>query len=239
LNPKHVEDLVEVLEAGGKFEEDPEVYHDDGIYWIGDGFHRIDAYEKVGRDKIHAVVREGGRRDAMLHAVGANATHGLPRSQEDKRRAVRLLLEDKEWGKKSDRAIAKKAAVTDKTVAAVKRELGLDGATRVYTDKHGNESVMNVAGIGKRGITGLCATVKAETFHDLPGTTRDAFKRLLREMSLLPKLTHSLAREWLEKAAAMLTPKEHGTMLTKIEAEEESGEPADLPPGDDRDDPKF
>ena len=32
-----------------------------------------------------------------LHSVGANATHGLRRSNADKRRAVVLLLEDEEW----------------------------------------------------------------------------------------------------------------------------------------------
>ena len=31
-------------------------------------------------DKIEADVREGGRRDAILYAVGANAAYGLKRS---------------------------------------------------------------------------------------------------------------------------------------------------------------
>ena len=31
-------------------------------------------------DKIEADVREGGRRDAILYAVGTNAAHGLKRS---------------------------------------------------------------------------------------------------------------------------------------------------------------
>ena len=39
-------------------------------------------------------VRTGSLRDAILHAVGANATHGLRRSNADKRRAVAILLED-------------------------------------------------------------------------------------------------------------------------------------------------
>ncbi|EWY35857.1 hypothetical protein N825_32650 [Skermanella stibiiresistens SB22] len=39
----------------------------------------------------------GSRRDAVPHAVGANARHGLPRSNADKRDAVMILLKDPEW----------------------------------------------------------------------------------------------------------------------------------------------
>jgi len=33
----------------------------------------------------------------LLYAVGSNATHGLRRSNADKRRAAQMLLEDPEW----------------------------------------------------------------------------------------------------------------------------------------------
>lgn len=45
-------------------------------------------------EKIKADVREGTRRDGILHAVGANATHGNRRTNEDKRRAIVILLND-------------------------------------------------------------------------------------------------------------------------------------------------
>jgi len=44
----------------------------------------------------------GTQRDAILHSVGANATHGLRRSNQDKRKAVVTLLEDNEWCQWSD-----------------------------------------------------------------------------------------------------------------------------------------
>jgi hypothetical protein len=40
-------------------------------------------------------------RDAILYAVGANASHGLKRTNRDKRNAV-LLLKDLEWGRRQD-----------------------------------------------------------------------------------------------------------------------------------------
>jgi hypothetical protein len=48
----------------------------------------------LGLAKISADVREGSRRDAILYAVGANASHGLKRTNRDKRNAVRVLLKD-------------------------------------------------------------------------------------------------------------------------------------------------
>lgn len=64
-------------------------------------------------------MRQGGLRDAILHSVGANATHGLRRTSADKRRAVAILLEDElvstdpEMGAPwSNREIARRCAVS-------------------------------------------------------------------------------------------------------------------------------
>ena len=55
--------------------------------------------------------------------VGANDTHGLRRSQADRRNAVLTLLRDPEWTRLSDRKIAEAARVDHKTVARTRREL--------------------------------------------------------------------------------------------------------------------
>ena len=69
---------------------------------------------------ILAEVREGTRRDAILAAAAANATHGLRRTNADKRRAVLTLLRDPEWVKWSDRKIGAGRSVDHKTVAAIR-----------------------------------------------------------------------------------------------------------------------
>ena len=99
------------------------VYHDGSIFWLADGFHRVAAARKLERETIEAEVREGGERDAILHGIGSNASHGLRRTQADKRQAVERLIRDEEWGKWSNRKIAKAARVDHKTVATYRTEL--------------------------------------------------------------------------------------------------------------------
>lgn len=99
------------------------VFHDGKTYWLGDGYHRLEARQKAGSKEIEADVRQGTQRDAILHAVGANAEHGLRRTTEDKKNAVLALLRDPEWRKWSDRQIGERARVDGKTVAKYRREL--------------------------------------------------------------------------------------------------------------------
>ena len=99
------------------------VYHDGIDYWLADGFHRVEAARKIEREDISAEVRQGTARDAVLYGIGANAKHGLRRTQADKRRAVERLLTDPEWARWSDRKIAETAKVDHKTVGKIRRDL--------------------------------------------------------------------------------------------------------------------
>ena len=99
------------------------VYFDGTDHWLGDGFHRVEAARKIDRETIDADIREGTARDAVLHGIGANAIHGLRRTQADKRQAIEKLLADPDWARWSDRKIAAVAKVDHKTVAKVRREL--------------------------------------------------------------------------------------------------------------------
>jgi hypothetical protein len=101
-------------------------YYDGAVYWLGDGFHRVAAYRDafpVSTDGIPCEVRAGTRRDAILHAAGANANHGVRRTQADKERAVDTLLRDNEWTQWSDTEIARRCAVDAKTVGNHRRKL--------------------------------------------------------------------------------------------------------------------
>jgi hypothetical protein len=55
--------------------------------------------------------------------VGANSTHGLRRTNADKRRAALTLLQDAEWQGWSNREIARQCGVTHAFVAKLRREL--------------------------------------------------------------------------------------------------------------------
>jgi hypothetical protein len=141
-----VAEYADAMEAGANFPPIV-VYFDGEAYWPADGFHRIGAAKKIGRETITAEVHDGGKRDALLHAVGVNAHHGLRRTAADKRRAIVAMLRDPQWAKWSDREIGKRCAVDHKTVAKVRAELTgefpTDGA-RTYVTKHGTVATMTV-----------------------------------------------------------------------------------------------
>lgn len=103
----------------------PTLFHDGNHYWLADGFHRFFSYIKVFASlaTIPARVYPGTMRDAVLFSVGANADHGLPRSPEDKRRAVTTLLKDPEWSTWSDSLVATKSNVSQPFVSKLRREL--------------------------------------------------------------------------------------------------------------------
>ncbi len=122
MKPDTVREYADEMAAGTVFPP-VVVYHDGADYWLGDGFHRVEAARKIERETIEAEVIEGDERQAILHGVGANASHGLRRTQADKRRAIERLLRDEEWSKWSSRKIAKAAGVDHKTVDKVRRDL--------------------------------------------------------------------------------------------------------------------
>jgi hypothetical protein len=91
-----------------------------GVHHLADGYHRCAAAEAAGLTEIAAEVRQGTRKDALLYAVGANASHGLKRTNADRRKAVMLLLADASWGKRSDNWIAKQANVSQPFVSKLR-----------------------------------------------------------------------------------------------------------------------
>ena len=87
--------------------------------WPGDGWHRIRAALKVGYESIPATVNPGGRKEALEYALKANGTHGLRRTNADKRRCIEIAL--REFGDLSSRAIADKCGVGHQLVLQVRQ----------------------------------------------------------------------------------------------------------------------
>ena len=88
-----------------------EIVSDGQSSWLVDGQHRLEAVKKLGHETISANVMEGDYRDALLKSCATNAEHGKPRTNEDKRQKVLMLLEDEEWKNWSDREIARQCKV--------------------------------------------------------------------------------------------------------------------------------
>lgn len=128
MSDETIEDYAEAMRAGAEFP--PIVAYSDGeSYWIADGFHRFYAATAAGLESLPAQVMTGDKRDAILHSVGANATHGQRRTNEDKRRAVNCLLSDAEWGGKSSPWIAERCGVSQPFVLKMRQTAAYNGYT--------------------------------------------------------------------------------------------------------------
>lgn len=130
------------------------VFRDEaGKLWLGEGHHRTGAARMAGLESIRAEIREGSARDALLWSIASNHRHGKPRTNEDKRRAVVLLLDDPEWTNRSNGAIAKFAGVSAPLVGSIRatRNSLSEAGPTVRVGLDGRQ--INTGNIGKRAET--------------------------------------------------------------------------------------
>lgn len=131
-----VAEYAEDMRLGAKFPP-VTVYFDGEEYWLADGFHRVRARESIGEKEVTSEVRLGQQRDAVLYAAGANASHGLRRTNADKYRSVERLLRDHEWRRWSNREIARRCGVSPNFVGNVRQDLSAHGSQTSGTDNEG------------------------------------------------------------------------------------------------------
>lgn len=237
-----VSDYSDLIAAGAEFPP-VVVFFDGASYWLADGFHRHAAHVSLGLTEIAAEIRQGTRRDAILFSVGANSAHGLRRTNDDKRRAVMVLLNDPEWSKWSDREIARQASVSQPFVSRLRPALtdNVISETRTYTDKHGNQSAMNTANIGgnrerpdrdmgaliDEGSTrisdenAMLQPSNRQPIIDLKGRDPRDFNRALHFIGSFEDYARALAKENVEAITAILTPEERQRLrgfINKIDA---------------------
>lgn len=149
LNEETIAEYAEALKDGADFPH-VVIFYDGKDHWLADGFHRYHAHRRAERTEIDCAIMQGTRRDAVLYSVSANSDHGLRRTNEDKRRAVLMLLADEEWNQWSDREIARRAKVSNRFVSNLRSETVTVNGTqseRTYTTKHGAQATMNTAPI--------------------------------------------------------------------------------------------
>lgn len=157
LNYEVINDYAQQMQEGVHFPP-VIVFYDGTDYWLADGFHRYHATKQLCKETIEAEVKQGTRRDAILHSVGANATHGLRRTNADKRRSVETLLRDSEWNNWSNREIARRCGVAESSVRNIRENFTAQFAQsephqpsgeRTYITKHGTVATMNTSNIGR------------------------------------------------------------------------------------------
>lgn len=119
INSARLQQYAEEMKEGCEFPP-PVVFFDtkEQCYFIGDGFHRIGAYELNGKKSVVCEVRRGTKLDAILLCLEINfhQQRGLNVTYGDKTKAVTVLLEDPVAGQWSKARIAKEVGCTAQTV---------------------------------------------------------------------------------------------------------------------------
>lgn len=146
IDPLTVAEYAEAMTEGETLPA-PVVFFDGAVYYLADGFHRFQANRQIGATTMLCEVRCGDLRDARLFAYGANRSHGLRRTSEDKRKAVQGMLAN--FPDMSDRGIARHVGVSDKTVAAQRAAIcgiSADASTARTVERGGKTYTQDVSG---------------------------------------------------------------------------------------------
>lgn len=150
-----------------------------------DGMHRLHAARLKGSTLIRAQLFECDDDCAFVLATAANLSHGLPLTRADRAAAaVRIARTYPQW---SDRAVARAAGVSDKTVAALRRRadseiprldarVGEDGRVRPVDAARGRLAVVRL--LSSRPDASLRQIARAAGVS--PTTVRDVRDRLRR-----------------------------------------------------------
>jgi hypothetical protein len=189
------------------------VFFDGATYWLADGFHRYWANRKINCNQIFAEVHQGSQRDAILYSVGANADHGLRRSNEDKWKAVKTMLtnpqvsKDEDGNPWSDNAIAKRCHVSSPTVAKVRSTLNIQSAP---VRKTSDGRTMNTANIGRN-------QQPPRRFEPKPGLSPNAMTPIRGHSTHQPKTALELPHDphWASRAILSAMGHEFARALVK------------------------
>lgn len=135
-----VEQYAEAWREGAEFPP-VDLFSEDGqLYYVGDGHHRAHGAVVAQLESIAAVVHSGDQRAAAIFACSANKTHGLYRSNADKRNAVARMLElEPKW---SNRRIAEHVGVGHTLVSDVRNAGGQKSAPDTRVGRDGRDYVL-------------------------------------------------------------------------------------------------
>ena len=125
LNEVAVANYMEAVKLNADFP--PIIGFRDGVnnHWLADGYHRVEAYRRLGIRRMRAEVREGTLEDAKIYAAAANFKHGLQRTAGDKRRAVEMVLSTEVGKTWTQERIAEHVHCSQQFVSRIIEELQL------------------------------------------------------------------------------------------------------------------
>lgn len=150
LNTVYVSELAQAIEDGAALPP-IDVMHDGANYWLYDGYHRVAAHRQANILTIPATIHQGSQQDAQWRSYAANQTHGLRRTNDDKKRAILAALRHPNAAALSDREIARHLGVDHKTVATYREHLQSTGEIPSQTQRTGADGrTIQTANIGAK-----------------------------------------------------------------------------------------
>jgi chromosome segregation ATPase len=188
---------------------------DEKTFWVADGFHRIKSLKEanVEVNKIQAIVNRGGNREALLHALGANAEQGVRKTKKDKRHAVEIMLTDPEWVKWSNTVIARKVGVEETLVRS--RRKAIFGLT---DDTSEERMFFRNGAIHKQKVKTSRKSSQVASQPKEDGSDEDAqeqVKMLEFKISRLELTINQLEEENYEKKEEVKTLEQNNAILTQ------------------------
>jgi ParB-like chromosome segregation protein Spo0J len=135
-----VQEYAELMKARRNFPP-LDVVHDAKArkFYLIDGYHRLAAARLAGVATVGVSVTEGTLDDARWLACGANKSHGLRRTNADKRKAARAALLARPH--LSDSALAEHVGVSGPMIGAYRAELRDAGVIADVVERVGLDGV--------------------------------------------------------------------------------------------------
>ena len=148
MNEEVVKEYAEAMQTGCEFPPLRAFFDEpNDLMILVDGFHRLAAHNQVRpNDQILVELILGTAEDAQWESIGANKSHGLRRTNEDKRNAVTMALLHPKGAEKSDRSIAEHVGVHHDTVGRIRKEMELTGEIRQSNSRIGQDGRMTNTG---------------------------------------------------------------------------------------------
>jgi len=192
LDTSIVHEYAEHYEAG-KPMPPLAVFFDGTDHWLVDGFHRRFGAVEAKVESLPCLIRNGTLEDARWFSYAANQRHGLRRSNEDKRKAVKAALKHPSGAKMSDRQIAEHVGVSNDMVSRHRKAMEEGGALSENDSRTGKDGrTINTAKIGKSKRTverdvALAANIPEDVQETIADTPIANNKSELAKLASLPE----------------------------------------------------
>jgi len=121
--PDWVDELAVAQQEGAELPQLLGVRYADGGVRLAAGRHRFEMNKQNDIVEVEIGVIDGTREEAIEIAVFNDSTPAKPRTQVEKRNAIRMLEEVPKWREASARTVAARVGVHHDTVIAVRKEM--------------------------------------------------------------------------------------------------------------------